>query len=50
LTSTSQDAVDGKDESSTSALREDEEREIEREREKGKSDNDIIKDMKTELK
>jgi len=50
--STSQE-VDGKDSTddiATSALREEEEHEIEREREKGKSDGDIIRDMKVELK
>lgn len=50
--STSQ-GVDGKettDESSMSTLRDEEERDLEREREKGKSDNDIIRDIKVELK
>jgi len=50
--STSQ-GVDGKettDESSMLTLRDEEERDLEREREKGKSDNDIIRDIKVELK
>ena len=51
--STSQDgdSKEPTEESSTAALRDNEERDIEREREKGKSDGDYIEPfMKTELK
>jgi len=54
-TSAGSQDVDAKDDSSKddslmSALKDDEERELERDRERGRSDSDIIRDLKLELK